>query len=65
VKDVSIQVDALGIGKLVVGGVDISDRVTGVYVRIEPGHLSTVEIEVTGDVVLDVKQADVTVSRTA
>ena len=62
-RDVTVDVDITGTGTFVVGGVDISQHVQAVIIRIEPGQLTRVEFDVVGDVALDAKAADVTVSR--
>lgn len=64
-RDVEISADARGWGRVIVGGVDISKHVVGVRVSMEPGQVTRVEIEVVGDIALDAKQADVTLSRSA
>lgn len=64
-KDVSIDVNATGIGTFVVGGVDISRYVERAYLIIVAGRITRVEFEVTGDVHLDAKQTDVTLRRKA
>lgn len=64
-KDVHLEIDRSGFGKTIVGGVDISNQVTGIAVWIEPGEPTRVEVRVVGDVSLDAKEADVTLVRSA
>lgn len=65
-QDVRVELNTIGIGKVLIGGHDVTDSVRAVDIHAEAGELTQVDITVVpGSVGLSFAEADVTTTEPA
>ena len=62
-KNVYIDVAKDSMGTFLLGDLDITEHVRSVAILIQPGMSTMIEIELTGDLLVDAKEAEVNVTQ--